>query len=121
MLGDRDKSQLDQQADQVRKDSLRAKEGFGRIGLHQVKSIGTPSDRLNEDNLELAESQGVEGLHWNIETNDWTNTGTEDIVNTVMEETDNGHIVLFHASDAVKQTEKALPTILPALSEKGFS
>lgn len=121
MLGYRYKSYLDQKVDQVRKDILYAKEVFSKLGYDQVKFIRTPSGHFNEEIIELAENQGLEVIHWNVDTNDWTNPGTEEIVNTVMKKTNNGDIVLFHASDAVKQTEKALTTILPALLEKGFS
>ncbi len=121
MLGYRYKSYLDQKVDQVRKDIIYAKEVFAKLGHDNIKYIRTPSGHFNEEIIELAESLQLQVVHWNINSNDWTNPGTDEIIDTVMKETDNGDIVLFHASDAVKQTEKALQTILPALAEKGFS
>lgn len=121
MLGYRYKSYLDQKVEQVRKDILHAKEVFTKLGHEDMKYMRTPSGHFNKEIIDLAESLDLEVIHWNINTNDWTNPGTEEIVNTVMKETDNGDIVLFHASDSVKQTDKALETILPALAEKGFT
>lgn len=121
MLGYRYKSYLDQKVDQVQKDIVHAKEVFAKLGHDDMKFLRTPSGHFNEEIIDLAESMQLQVVHWNINTNDWTNPGTEEIVKTVMKDTGNGDIVLFHASDSVKQTEKALHTILPALSEKGFS
>lgn len=121
MLGYRYKSYLDQDIEQVRKDIVHAKEVFAKLGYEDIHYMRTPSGHFNKEVIELVRELGLEVIHWNIDTNDWTNPGTEEIVNTVMKDTDNGDIVLFHASDAVKQTEKALDTILPALAEKGFS
>lgn len=121
MLGYRYKSYLDQKVEQVRKDILHAKEVFAKLGFDDMQYMRTPSGHFNKEIIELAESLDLEVIHWNVNTNDWTNPGTEEIINTVLEETNNGDIVLFHASDSVKQTEKALHTILPALAEKGFT
>ena len=68
----------------------------------------------------MAENQGFTVTHWNVNPNDWENPGTQKITNTVMEQTANGDIILMHASDSVKQTAKALKTILPGLKNKGF-
>src|SRR5699024_7747996 len=67
MLGYRYKSYLDQKAEQVRKDILHAKEVFSKLGYDQVKFIRTPSGHFNEEIIELAESQGLEVIHWNID------------------------------------------------------
>lgn len=121
MLGYRYKSYLDQKVDQVQKDIVHAKEVFAKLGHEDIQFLRTPSGHFNEEIIDLAESMQLQVIHWNINSNDWTNPGTNKIIDTVLKDTDNGDIVLFHASDAVKQTNQALQTILPALKEKGFS
>ncbi len=120
MLGYRYKSYLDQEIDQVRKDLLYAQEAFEKLGYENVNLLRTPHGHFNEEIIELAESLGFHVVHWNVNPNDWENPGTEVIVDYIMKETDNGDIVLLHASDSAKQTAGALETILPGLKNKGY-
>lgn len=120
MLGYRYKSYLNQEIEQVRKDLYHAQEIFNKLGYADVNLLRTPSGHFNKEIITLAEQLGLTVIHWNINPNDWKNPGTEAIVNMVMERTTNGDILLLHASDSVKQTAKALKTILPGLKNKGF-
>ncbi|MFD1850656.1 polysaccharide deacetylase family sporulation protein PdaB [Oceanobacillus bengalensis] len=120
MLGYRYKSYLDQEIDQVRKDLAYANEIFNKLGYEEMKLLRPPSGQFNEDVLELANQLNYNVIHWNVNTNDWENPGTDAIVDTVMKDTTNGDIILMHASDSSKQTADALSTILPGLKNKGF-
>ena len=120
MMGYRYKSYLDQEIEQVRKDLLYARDIFNKLGYEDVNLLRTPSGHFNEEVMELAESLDFDVIHWNINPNDWENPGTSVIVDKVMKDTSNGDIILFHASDAAKQTADALKTILPGLKNKGF-
>lgn len=120
MLGYRYKSYLDQEIEQVRKDLLHAREVFNKLGYPDIDLLRTPSGHFNKEVIALAEQLNFKVIQWNINPHDWKNPGTETIVNTIMEQTTNGDILLLHASDSVKQTSKALQTILPGLKNKGF-
>lgn len=120
ILGYRYKSYLDQEIEQVRKDLIYAKDVFTKLGYEKVDLLRTPSGQFNKEIVRLAEQVGYQVTHWSVNPNDWQNPGTEAIVDTVMKQTKNGDIVLLHASDSVKQTAKALETILPGLKNKGF-
>lgn len=120
MLGYRYKSYLDQETDQIRSDLIKAAEVFNKLGYEDVNLLRTPSGHLNKEIIELAEQMNYQVVHWNVNPNDWENPGTEEITDTVMKETENGDIILLHASDSVKQTENSLKTILPGLKNKGF-
>ncbi|GAB3069827.1 polysaccharide deacetylase family sporulation protein PdaB [Virgibacillus ainsalahensis] len=120
MLGYRYKSYLEQETDQVRKDLVQAREVFEKLGFEDVNLLRTPSGHFNKEIIELAEEMNFQVIHWNVNPSDWKNPGTDAIVDTVMQETTNGDIVLLHASDAVKQTAEALKTILPGLKNKEF-
>ena len=121
MLGYRYKSYLDQELEEVRRDLFLAEEVFGKLGHDDVQLLRAPNGHFNEEIVELAQSMGFEVVHWNVNPNDWENPGAEYIVDTVMESTSNGDILLLHASDAVKHTSEALETILPGLKNKGFT
>ena len=119
MLGYRYKSYLEQEIGQVRQDLSDAKETFQKLGYEDMSLLRAPSGHLNEEIIDLAENQGLHVIQWNVNPNDWENPGTQEIINHVMEETENGDIILFHASDSAKQTADSLKTILPGLKNKG--
>lgn len=120
MLGYRYKSYLKQEIDEVQKDLTYAKEIFQKLGYEDVELLRTPSGHLNKEIVELAETQGLNVIQWNVNPNDWENPGRQTIINYVMEETSNGDIILLHASDSAKHTANSLKTILPGLKNKGF-
>ncbi|MFC3040877.1 polysaccharide deacetylase family sporulation protein PdaB [Virgibacillus xinjiangensis] len=120
MLGYQYKSYLDQETDEVRQDLIKAREAFEKMGLEDTNLLRPPSGHFNKQIIEIAEEMGFEVIHWNINTHDWKNPGTNEIVDTVMENTTNGDIILMHASDSAKQTADALEIILPGLRTKKF-
>ncbi len=121
ILGYQYKSYLDQNIDQVKADLRKAREAFDKLGYEDVDLLRPPSGHFNKEVIELAENMDYKVIHWNVNTNDWKNPGTDTIVDTVMKSTTNGDILLLHASDSAKQTANALKTILPGLKNKGFS
>ncbi|WP_102029449.1 polysaccharide deacetylase family sporulation protein PdaB [Salirhabdus sp. Marseille-P4669] len=117
MLGYRYKSYVEQDIEEVRKDLLRAREVFQKLGYSNVTLLRPPSGQFNEDVLKLAENMGFSVIYWSVNPNDWKNPGTEKIVNHVLENTSSGDIILLHASDVIKQTETALTEIIPAIKK----
>lgn len=120
MLGYRYKSYLDQDIDQVRKDLLHAREVFEKMGYEDVNLLRTPSGHFNKEIIELAEGLNYQVIHYNVDADDWKNPGTEQITDQIMKQTENGDVILLHASDSAKQTADALKKILPGLKNKGF-
>jgi len=121
MLGYRYKNYLDQEIDQVNKDIVHAKEVFRKLGFDDIKYIRPPSGHFNKEIIDLAKTQDLEVVHWSINPNDWENPGAKKISEQVIKQAKGGEIILMHASDSVKQTAKALNTILPTLQEKKLS
>ncbi|QDP38925.1 polysaccharide deacetylase family sporulation protein PdaB [Radiobacillus deserti] len=120
MMGYRYKSYLKMEPEQVRKDLSYAREIFSKQGYKDIKLLRPPSGHFNKEILKIAEDQGYKVVQWSVNPNDWENPGTQKIIDTVMGNTQKGDIILMHASDSVKQTPKALDTILPGLKNKGF-
>jgi len=121
MLGYRYKNYLEQELEQVRKDLNHARQVFNKLGYEETTLLRPPSGHFDEDILKLAEQMNYQVVHWNVNPRDWENPGTNRIVDVVMKETQNGDVILMHASDSVKQTAEALDTILPGLKNKGFT
>lgn len=70
--------------------------------------------------IKNAESCGYQGIQWSIDSLDWRDYGTENIIQTVLEnkELKNGAIILMH--NGAKYTKDALETVIVGLQEKGY-
>ncbi|GER67214.1 polysaccharide deacetylase family sporulation protein PdaB [Weizmannia acidilactici] len=108
----------DTEPSKVRSDMLKAQEVFKKLEVKDVKLIRSPTGHFDKTTLKIANQLGLTVVHWSINTNDWKNPGTDKIIEKASE-AKNGDIVLLHASDAAKQTNKALPTIIRNLSHEG--
>lgn len=99
---------------------IKAQEVMNKLGYEDIQLLRTPHGHLNEEIIELAEGMQFQVVHWNVNPDDWENPGVEVIIDEVMKQTENGDIILLHASDSAKQTAEALETVLPGLKNKGF-
>lgn len=120
MLGYRYKSYMEQETEQVKEDLSLAKKTFSKLGYEDTTLLRPPNGHFNKETIDLAEDSGLDVIHWNVNPFDWKNPGTDKITDAVMKQTENGDIILMHASDTVEQTAKSLKTILPGLKNKGF-
>lgn len=105
----------------IKKDILRAHTTLQELTQKQPKLLRPPNGNFDKRVLEIAKSQNYTLVHWSIDSKDYTNPGVDVIVNNVVKEVDGGDIILFHASDRVKQTHKALPIIIDQLTNSGYS
>lgn len=120
MLGYRYKNYLEQDIEQVRKDLLYAREVFRKLGFDDMKLLRTPSGQFNKEIVDLAKKFNFEVIHWSVNTKDWERPGVDEIIQTTLNETTGGDIILMHASDSAEQTAEALKVILPGLKNKDF-
>ncbi|MBB6284300.1 polysaccharide deacetylase family sporulation protein PdaB [Geobacillus subterraneus] len=104
----------------IRQDLMMAEKVFDALGVKNVELLRPPGGNFNKNVLKIAESLGYTVVHWSIDSKDWLNPGTEQIVANVANDLEPGDIVLLHASDSAKQTAKALPKIIAAMKEKGY-
>ncbi|CAM4013068.1 MULTISPECIES: polysaccharide deacetylase family sporulation protein PdaB [Geobacillus] len=104
----------------IRQDLMMAAKVFDMLGVKNVELLRPPGGNFNKKVLKLAESLGYTVVHWSVDSKDWLNPGTEQIVANVTSDLEPGDIVLLHASDSAKQTAKALPKIIAAMKENGY-
>jgi polysaccharide deacetylase family sporulation protein PdaB len=106
--------------DKIRKDIQRAHHTLYELTNKTPKLLRPPNGNFDKRVLKIAETQKYKLIHWSIDSNDYGNPGVDEIITNVMDNVTGGDIVLFHASDRVKQTHKALPTIIEQLKSKGY-
>lgn len=120
MLGYQYESYTEQETEEIRADMNKAKETFTKLGYEDTYLLRAPNGHLNEEVITIAENQGLKVIHWSVNPDDWKNPGTEKITDHILSNSSNGDIILLHASDSVKQTDKALKAAIPQLKEKGM-
>ncbi|WP_050613681.1 polysaccharide deacetylase family sporulation protein PdaB [Bacillus testis] len=112
-----DYSQAEDQ--EVTKDMLKGKESFRKLGIVDIEYVRAPTGHFDKRFLSIAEKFGYTVVHWSVDSKDWTNPGVTRILKNI-NDTKQGDILLFHASDSAKQTAKALPAVLSVIQEKGL-
>ena len=78
-----------------------------------------PSGDYTKESLEVAESLGMKTIQWNCDSLDYTKISVEEIVNRVVNGTQNGSVILFH--NGVENTAESLDRILTNLEKQGYS
>ncbi|WP_254434220.1 polysaccharide deacetylase family protein [Halobacillus sp. Marseille-Q1614] len=118
MMGYAYESYMDKEAAEVRQDIEKAQGVFAKLGFEEVHWIRPPHGKYNEEVLKVIEEEKLEAIQWSVNPRDWENPGTNKIIDQVLNDTGKGDIILLHASDSVKQTDKALEVLLPGLKQK---
>lgn len=79
-----------------------------------------PYGEYNNTVVEAATQSGYQTIQWSVDSLDWKNYGTANLINTVIHHKDleNGAILLLH--NGTTYTAEALPSLLQALKEKGY-
>lgn len=86
-----------------------------------VSIIRPPEGSYNDSLREYADKSGTKIVLWSVDTMDWAHRTVDNIVETVLSETDGGDIILMHdyiSGDS--PTPEALEIIIPELLERGF-
>ncbi len=106
--------------EKIRKDIQKAQQILSELSNKAPKLLRPPNGNFDKRVIKIAEAQKLKLIHWSIDSKDYTNPGAEVIITNVLDNISNGDIVLFHASDRVKQTHKALPMIINKLKNKNY-
>ena len=105
--------------EEIRKEIVDCNEKLEKITGEKVTLVRAPSGDYTKESLEIAKSLGMQTIQWNCDSLDYTKISVEEIVNRVVNGTDNGSILLFH--NGVENTAEALDRILTELRKQGFS
>lgn len=83
-----------------------------------TKLFRPPFGSYNDQVIKTCEKLGLQTIQWDVDSLDWKNEGTEQIINRVISNIRPGSIVLFHNN--AEYTTKALPSIIKELKEEGY-
>ncbi|SHI78752.1 probable sporulation protein, polysaccharide deacetylase family [Geosporobacter subterraneus DSM 17957] len=96
----------------------KAEEAIEKVLGVKPKYFAPPSGDYSEATLEAAEKLGYQTILWSIDTIDWQEGSTADvIISRVMKKSHNGAILLMHPK---RETAKALPIIIDRIIEEGI-
>ncbi len=88
---------------------------FNEITGGQIPYVRPPYGNAN-DNVKSRIS--VPLINWNVDTNDWLYRDSEAVYNHILENAEDGDIILMH--DIYPETLEAVKKVLPVLRERGF-
>ncbi|MGG3884207.1 polysaccharide deacetylase family sporulation protein PdaB [Brevibacillus panacihumi] len=106
--------------DEIRSQIRRADSILTEMTGKKPSLIRFPNGDIDKRVLTIANSLGYTVIQWDTDSQDWTNPGTDVIVNNVLSKAHPGDIVLMHASDSSKETHLALPVIIDKLRKQGY-
>ena len=78
-----------------------------------------PYGDYNNAVISTMRSIGMHSIQWDVDSLDWRNPAPSEITKRVVENAQNGSIILFH--NAAVNTPAALPSVIAGLKAKGFS
>ncbi|MFZ7120052.1 MAG: polysaccharide deacetylase family sporulation protein PdaB [Eubacteriaceae bacterium] len=77
-----------------------------------------PFGAYNDRVIKKAEDMGCYTIQWDIDSLDWKNEGSEQIINRVVSNIRPGSIVLFHNN--AEYVTQALPIVIKEIKEQGY-
>ncbi|MEH6948578.1 polysaccharide deacetylase family sporulation protein PdaB [Bacillus sp. JJ634] len=121
LLGYNYKDYSDLEDEEIIRDISKAQEVFTKMNVKNIELLRAPTGHFDKRLLKISERFGLTVVHWSVDSKDWTNPGVDQIVKNVTKKAHKGDIILLHASDAAKQTNKALPIILDELRQRNLT
>jgi len=92
------------------------------LGMHEVAFFRPPYGDVNNTVLAVARQLGLTAVMWDVDPRDWARPGISAIINRVLAQVHNGSIILLHDGGGNRsQTVAALPEIIAALRQKGYT
>lgn len=105
--------------EEIRKEITACNEKLEKIIGEEITLVRAPLGDYTKESLEVAESLGMKTIQWNCDSLDYTKISVEEIVNRVVNGTQNGSVILFH--NGVENTVESLDRILTNLEKQGYS
>jgi peptidoglycan-N-acetylglucosamine deacetylase len=119
LLGYAYKDYSDLKDEEITKDISRAQQVFKKLNVKNIVLLRAPTGHFDKRLLTITKRFHYTVVHWSVDSKDWTNPGVDQIVQNI-EHARKGDIILLHASDSAKQTNKALPQSLEVIRSKNL-
>lgn len=103
---------------QIREELRRCSELVKSITGLPTTLFRPPYGEYNDSVVRISREEGYECVQWNVDSLDWKNLGTENMVRQCTKSVNPGDIVLFHNDS--KYILEALPRILEYYTQAGY-
>lgn len=108
-------------ADQIRTELQNTSNKIASITGQAPVVFRPPGGNFNDQVQSIAASLGLSTVLWSVDPRDWSQPGTDAIIQNVLSSTKNGSIILLHDRGGDRsQTVAALPTIISTLQQRGY-
>jgi len=87
------------------------------LGITSPKWFGPPSGSFNQQTVETASQLGMHTVLWTVDTVDWKKPATNEMVNRIVSQVENGSMVLMHPTQPVAE---GMVDMITQITEKGF-
>ena len=104
--------------EEIKQEVLNCNKKIEAITGASPKLVRAPSGDYDNKSIEVAESLDMQMIQWDCDSLDWKLLSVEEMYNRVINNVQNGSIILFH--NGVENTPKALDKILTKLEKDGF-
>ncbi|WP_312469916.1 DUF4309 domain-containing protein [Neobacillus sp.] len=82
--------------------------------------LRTPYGDTNAQVAEISKQEGYSIVLWSIDTLDWSQKDSKNIISNVITNVRNGDIILMHSDSDKSETKKALPLLIEELQKRNF-
>jgi peptidoglycan-N-acetylglucosamine deacetylase len=82
--------------------------------------LRTPYGDTNGKVVDISKQEGYSIVLWSIDTLDWSQRDSNNIVNNVIDNLRNGDIILMHSDSDKNETKKALPFLIEELQKRNI-
>lgn len=104
--------------EQIKKEITDCNKKIENITGVSPKLVRAPSGDYDNKSIEVSESLNMKMIQWDCDSLDWKKLSVEEMYNRVINNVQNGSIILFH--NGVENTPKALDKILTKLEKDGY-
>lgn len=104
--------------DAIKEELVSSINAIEKITNEKVELFRAPFGDYDDDVLSVAEELGLYTIQWDVDSIDWKDISSADIVKRVVSKTKSGSVILCHNNGT--NTAKALPYVLSNLIEKGY-
>ncbi|MFJ5715872.1 polysaccharide deacetylase family protein [Neobacillus sp. NPDC093127] len=104
----------------VRKEITDTGQAIKSVTGKEPTIIRTPFGDTNADVAAISKQEGYSIVLWSIDTLDWSQKDSKNIVNNVLANVRNGDIILMHSDSDKGETKKALPMLIEELQKRDF-
>lgn len=82
--------------------------------------LRTPYGDTNEKVVDVSRQEGYSIVLWSIDTLDWSQRDSKNIIRNVIDNLRNGDIILMHSDSDKSETKKALPLLIEELQKRNI-